>query len=109
MWLIQQLLAVWRERLVRLRALAAEPDLGGNWVWRARARILTFLISRYGDPDAAAREESCFGVGPGMERTLCLVEPVDAPPRARENLGALLEAIKKTNAEARRRLRWRWF
>jgi hypothetical protein len=110
MWFIQQLLALWQRRLVGLRELAADPDMGTNWLWRARVRILSFLISRYSDPMAAAREESRASVDPyAPVLQVFLVEPRDAPPKNRQNIAGVLHAIRAVNAEARRRLRWRWF
>jgi hypothetical protein len=45
-----QLAAVWLSRLHDLKtALKADPESFQAWHWRIQIRVLTFLISRYGD------------------------------------------------------------
>lgn len=107
MWFIEQLLAFWRERLAQARELAQEPT-GTPWLWRARERIFRFLIARYGD-EASAHPAPPLSPRMRAHAIVFDVEPVDAPPRARHDLAALFASIRRTNEEARRRLRWRWW
>jgi len=104
-----QLIAEWRARLNRVRVLA-EDDGGHAWIWRIRARILAFLISRYQD---AAHEEASFVTG-GARSTppplsFCAVVSADGPPpRSGAHIIALLEDIRVCNRREKRRLGWLW-
>jgi hypothetical protein len=103
---IFQLLAQWRERLGIVRGLAAASDDG--WLWRLRARVLTFLISRYGERDGDdARIVGNITRVPTP--SFCLVDPEDHPPRQTARLSDLIRSIHTENDRARARLRWRLF
>lgn len=52
---VQRLLQEWRTRLLRLRRILAHHPKR-EWIWTARTRILTYLVSRY--KDAAVERES---------------------------------------------------
>lgn len=107
MWLLHLLLESWRERLGRLQELATEPS-GSQWLWQARARILRFLISRYGDGAAAAPRAKMRPLKEVPRVTFCRVEPREAPPKSRDDLSGIFRSIRRANVEARGRLRWRW-
>jgi hypothetical protein len=110
MSLISQFLGYWRRRLDRASAPAPVPSASTDWLVRVQARILTFLVSRYGDERAARREESLLGLAPHtLDTSLFDLQPVEVRPRSRERLGAMLHTIHQLNVDAWRARRWRWF
>jgi hypothetical protein len=112
MLLISQLLTYWRHRLERVRSLAADPRpvSGDQWLWQVRARILSFLVSRYSDPAAARREQALMNLSfPTLDPSLFEVEAFEVAPRSRQRLGQKLRAIHQSNFDNWRAQRWRWF
>jgi hypothetical protein len=112
MLLISQLLTHWRRRLARVRTLASDPRpvSGDQWLWSVRARILSFLVTRYSDPAAARREQSLMNLSfPTLDPSLFEVEPLEVAPRSRRHLGQKLRAIHQSNFDNWRARRWRWF
>jgi hypothetical protein len=111
MLLISQLVSLWRRRLAHVRSLADDPDpvSGSQWLWRVRERILTFLVSRYSEPEAVRREEALMHLEPDtLDSSLFEVQAEDAPPRSRTHLGPTLRSIHRSNFEAWRARRGRW-
>ncbi len=107
MWFLRLLLESWRERLAAAHVMAAEP-LGTPWLWRVRTKILRYLISRY-EAEAAQGTEGAMRALPDKARvTFCRVEAADCPPKSRHDLMDLFTSIRRANAQARDRLRWRW-
>jgi hypothetical protein len=103
-----QLIAEWRARLPRVRALA-DNDPSTGWLWSIRARILKFLISRY----EQASEVTAAIPPRAQERLLpppipfCTVVSADGPPpRSGAAIVAILEDIGRCNRRERRA--W-WF
>jgi hypothetical protein len=109
--MIAQLLSLWRRRLAHVRVMVEDPyPVSGNqWLWRMRERILTFLVSRYSEPEVARREEALMNLEPdSLDSCLFEVEAEDAPPRSRAHLGPTLQSIHRENFEAWRGRRGRW-
>lgn len=127
-WLIHEWIArlmLLRSRLhsARGRSTRTEPDA---WFLAIRERILSFLVARYreqpmetesrGQRESGGATGEAIGFGDADEYvagiaappiTMCAVEPEDAPPRQRTDLGPLLRSIRVHN-EANRP-RWRWW
>jgi hypothetical protein len=109
--MISHLLNLWRQRLAHASVVADDPHpaSGSQWLWRMRGRILTFLISRYSEPEAARREEAYMHLVPdSLDSSLFEVQAQDAPPRSRRWLSPTLRSIHHENVEARRARRGRW-
>lgn len=100
----------WKRRLVRARELAADEGCGNSWLWLIRARVLTYLLSRYPEPKPPAwppvRKPRR---APFYPQHFCLVEePVDTPPRSTERLKPLLKDIRQCNRPRRRKPWFLW-
>jgi hypothetical protein len=83
----------WLTQLRSLRrALVREPSSHEAWHWRIRIKVLSFLVSRYGDDPAI---ESRLGAG---HPPISLIVPKDSaykehPPRSAAELRELLHQI----------------
>jgi len=101
-----QLIAEWRQRLGRARLFRDELDRGYAWLWEIRARILSFLLSRFQEPAESPEP----GLTPELPiphppATYCIVRAADGPPpRSGEAIASILRDIRFCN----RRMRSRW-
>jgi hypothetical protein len=103
---LSQLIAEWRARLRRVRALAEDPSNG--WLCEIRARILNFLISRYEMKSDAGRSipaRDAVWTRPPPIPMFMVVAADGRPPRSSAAIAAILEDIRRCN----RRQRYAWW
>ncbi len=80
-------LPLWRERLDRLNSqLNAEPDAPRGWRWRSEAKVLRFLLRRYGE----GRPLSPLGNGGALWISWLAL---DAPEKTRLSPRALVSKL----------------
>jgi hypothetical protein len=107
----------WVSSLLRIRAqLATDAERSEAWLLRIRARILTFLVARYGehsDPEPMNDPGGRFITGPVEREAYCApgverwIGGASAGPRRGKELSGPLRDIRRINAG--KLPRWRWW
>jgi hypothetical protein len=106
----------WSIRLARLHELVATGADGPRWLWRIRIRILSYLLARYGGPEAtppprgstppagAADDLPPPAPEPAAPVHVAFAMPpsaVEHPPKAASALSPVLDEIHDANAGLR--------
>jgi len=98
----------WRARLASLNGVLARSGVLFSWFWKARAKVLAYLVSRYGreiheERPLSPAEKEALEL-PGRQRTPALLSPIlrsfrpGKPPKSPSVIRALLEDIHRLNS-----------
>ena len=99
---MQRLVEDWQRRIRSYRE-RIERDPEGSWIWKIRAKILNYLIFRYGnEPLQEAGSDPASHIGMDSPPVGSAPE-AGRPPKGRATIRVILEKIQKSAAERPRR------
>ena len=99
---MQRLVEDWQRR-IRSYLERIERDPEGSWIWKIRAKILNYLIFRYGNEPLQDVGSGRAFYGGADSLPAASAPEAGRPPKGRATIRVILEKIQKSAAERPRR------